>query len=71
MKLVNNSSGNTFWEFAQANQQVGGEGMAHVESYGLNTFGWEDRLNNGDHDYNDLVVGVDFTSASGHQLLVN
>jgi hypothetical protein len=71
MKLVNNSFGWTFWEFAQANQQVGGEGMAHVVSYGLNTFGWEDRLNNGDHDYNDLIVGVDFTSASGHKLLVS
>ncbi|MBV8191772.1 MAG: DUF4114 domain-containing protein, partial [Alphaproteobacteria bacterium] len=69
MKMVNTSFGWTFWEFAQANQQAGGEGMSHVASYGLNTFGWEDRLNNGDHDYNDLVVGVNFTSASGHKLL--
>jgi hypothetical protein len=70
MKLVNNTHGNTYWDFAQANEQVGGQGLSHLMSYGLNTYGWEDTLGGGDRDYNDLVVGVDFTSASGHGLLV-
>jgi hypothetical protein len=28
--------------------------------------GFEDTYCGGDRDYNDLVVGLDFTSASGH-----
>jgi hypothetical protein len=71
MKLVNNTHGNTFWAFAEANELVNGQGLSHLMSYGLNTYGWEDTSGGGDSDYNDLVVGVDFTSASGHKLLVS
>jgi hypothetical protein len=70
MKLVNNTFGNTYWEFGQANEQSAGQPVTHVVNYGLNTFGWEDTLGGGDRDYNDLVVGVDFTSTSGRGLLV-
>ena len=31
---------------------------------GLNTWGWEDTFGRGDHDYNDLTVQLDFTSAT-------
>jgi hypothetical protein len=66
MKLVNHTSGNTYWAFAQANETVGGQHVGHLWSYGLNTWGWEDTYRGGDHDYNDLIVQLDFTSASGH-----
>ncbi|WP_127089730.1 DUF4114 domain-containing protein [Aquabacter cavernae] len=59
------SNGNTFWAFSQANEQVNGQGVAHLWSYGLNTWGWEDLHGGGDRDYNDLIVQLDFTSASG------
>jgi hypothetical protein len=45
---------------------VNGQSVGHLWNYGLNTWGWEDTFGGGDHDYNDLVVGLDFTSASGH-----
>ena len=64
------SAGHTYWAFAQANEQVSGQNVAHLWSYGLNTFGWEDLYGGGDHDYNDLVVQLDFTSATGHDWLV-
>lgn len=64
MFLTNKSSGNTFWSFAQANQQ----NEAHLWNYGLNTWGWEDRRN-GDNDFNDFLVGIDFTSAFGNAYL--
>ena len=66
MQLTNNSSGNSYLGFAQANEVVNGQHVAHLWNYGLNTWGWEDTYGGGDHDYNDLVVGLDFTSASGH-----
>jgi hypothetical protein len=66
MQLTNNSSGNSYLGFAQANEVVDGQHVAHLWNYGLNTWGWEDTYGGGDHDYNDLVVGLDFTSASGH-----
>jgi len=66
MQLANNSSGNSYLGFAQANEVVNGQHVAHLWNYGLNTWGWEDTYGGGDHDYNDLVVGLDFTSASGH-----
>jgi hypothetical protein len=69
MKLVNNSHGNTYWGFAQANETVNGASIGHLWNYGVNTWGWEDGYGGGDRDYNDLIVGVDFTSASGHGLL--
>jgi hypothetical protein len=45
---------------------VGGQHVGHLWSYGLNTWGWEDTKGGGDRDFNDLIVGLDFTSASGH-----
>ena len=70
MQLTNNSHGNTYSAFAQANETVNGQHVAHLWNYGLNTWGWEDTFGGGDHDYNDLVVQLDFTSASGHGFLV-
>ncbi len=64
------SAGHTYWAFSQANEQVNGQSVGHLWSYGLNTFGWEDLYGGGDHDYNDLVVQLDFTSATGHDWLV-
>jgi hypothetical protein len=67
MQLTNNSSSNTYWGFAQANEtSPDGQHVGHLWNYGLNTWGWEDTLGGGDRDYNDLVVQLDFTSASGH-----
>ena len=70
MQLTNQTSGSTFWAFSQANESVGGQSVNHVWNYGLNTWGWEDTKGGGDHDFNDLVVQLDFTSASGHGWLV-
>ena len=39
-------------------------------NYGHNTWGWEDTRGGGDHDFNDLVVQLDFTSNTGHGWLV-
>ena len=58
--------GATYWGFAQANESLGTQKVGHLWNYGLNTWGWEDTWDGGDRDYNDLVVGLDFTSASGH-----
>jgi hypothetical protein len=66
MQLTNNTHGNTYSGFAQANETVNGQPVGHLWNYGLNTWGWEDTYGGGDHDYNDLVVGIDFTSTSGH-----
>ncbi len=66
MRLYNNSSGQSYWAFAQSNP----DGLGHLWSYGLNTWGWEDVLGGGDLDYNDMIVQLDFTSASGSSLLV-
>jgi hypothetical protein len=66
MQLTNNSSGNIYLGFAQANETANGQHVGHLWNYGLNTWGWEDTYGGGDRDYNDLVVGLDFTSASGH-----
>jgi hypothetical protein len=49
---------------------VGGQHVAHLWNYGLNTWGFEDTYGGGDHDFNDMIVQVDFTSASGHGWLV-
>ena len=70
MQLTNNTHGNTYSAFAQANETVNGQHVAHLWNYGLNTWGWEDTFGGGDHDYNDMVVQLDFTSASGHGFLV-
>ena len=58
--------GAVYWGFAQANESIGAQKVGHLWNYGLNTWGWEDTWGGGDLDYNDLVVGLDFTSASGH-----
>ncbi len=70
-KLTNNTTGNIYWGFAQANE-IGsnGEHVGHLWNYGLNTWGLEDVLGGGDRDFNDLVVGLDFTSTFGHGWLV-
>ena len=65
MKLVNDTSHNTYWAFAQANESMGGQPVGHLWNYGLNTWGWEDQRGGGDRDFNDLLVQFDFTSASG------
>ncbi|MEP9376529.1 DUF4114 domain-containing protein [Aquabacter sp. CN5-332] len=68
MKLTSGTE--TFFAFATANEVVDGEHVGHLWNYGLNTWGWEDLYGGGDHDFNDLVVQLDFTSASGHGWLV-
>lgn len=70
MQLTNNSSGDTYWAFAQANETADGRSVGHLWNYGLNTWGWEDLHGGGDRDFNDLVVQLDFTSASGMGWLV-
>lgn len=60
----------TYYAFASANERVDGSGVAHLWNYGLNTWGWEDLYGGGDLDYNDLVVQLDFTSASGSGVLI-
>ena len=68
MKLTDGS--HTYYAFAQANETVDGTSVGHLWNYGLDTWGWEDLYGGGDRDYNDLVVQLDFTSASGHGWLV-
>jgi hypothetical protein len=66
MQLTNNTHGNVYSGFAQANETVNGQPVGHLWNYGLNTWGWEDTYGGGDRDYNDLIVQLDFTSAAGH-----
>lgn len=66
MRLINHTSGQTYFAFAQAN----GDKTAHLVNYGMNTWGFEDLHGGGDRDFNDLVLQLDFTSASGHGWLV-
>ena len=66
MRLDNLATGAFYWAFANANEQVAGQSVGHIWNYGLNTWGWEDTFGGGDRDFNDLVVQIDFTSASGH-----
>ena len=66
MQFTNNTHGNSYLGFAQANEMVNGQYVGHLWNYGLNTWGWEDTYGGGDRDYNDLIVQLDFTSASGH-----
>jgi hypothetical protein len=70
MQLDNKTSGTSYSGFAPANETVDGQHVSHLWNYGVNTWGWEDTKGGGDHDFNDLVVGLDFTSASGHGWLV-
>jgi hypothetical protein len=66
MTLTNHSTGQQYWAFAPANESVAAQKVGHLWSFGLNTWGWEDTYAGGDRDFNDLIVGFDFTSASGH-----
>lgn len=66
MTLVNMTHGDTYRAFSQANP----DGQGHLWNYGLNTWGWEDTRGGGDHDFNDLIVQIDFTSAAGSGWLV-
>ncbi len=65
MQLVDRTTGHTYSAFSQANEIVDGQHVGHIWSYGLNSWGWEDARGGGDRDYNDLIVGIDFTSAFG------
>ncbi len=56
--------------FARANEKSHGEKVGHLWNYGLNTWGWEGGHKGGDHDFNELVVQIDFTSAYGEGWLV-
>ena len=53
-----------------ANETVNGAAVGHLWNYAQNTWGWEDMYGGGDRDYNDLIVQLDFTSASGSRVLV-
>ena len=70
MMLTNNTSGQTFFSFARANETVAGQNVGHLWNYGLNTWGFEDTWGGGDRDYNDMVIGLDFTSSAGSGYLV-
>jgi len=70
LKLVDTTQGMTYWAFSHANEMVNGQNVGHIWNYGLNTWDWEDTYRGGDHDYNDVVVNLDFTSAFGQAWLV-
>ena len=66
MMLTNRSSGDVWYAFTQANS----DGKGHIVNYGHNTWGFEDTRGGGDHDFNDLVVQLDFTSHYGNSWLM-
>lgn len=81
MRLTNNTMGFTFWSFANQNTGLNtslnrlnsrGTGQNNVQlmNYGLNTWGWEERPIGRIADFNDLIVGLDFTSAAGNGWLL-
>jgi len=70
MRLDNLTTGGFYWAFANANEKVNGQPAVHMINLGLNTWGWEDTHGLGDHDYNDMTVQLDFTSAHGHGWLI-
>ncbi|WP_159718368.1 DUF4114 domain-containing protein [Geminicoccus flavidas] len=63
------SGSDQFFAFAQANEAVDGAPVNHLWNYGLNTWGWEDMKGGGDLDYNDIIVQLDFISATGSRLV--
>jgi len=65
-KLTNNTHGTEFLGFTEGNETVGGQKVVHLINLGANTWGFEDTWGGGDHDFNDLVFQIDFTSAYGH-----
>lgn len=64
-RLTDQTTSATYWSFAGGNESVGGQHIVHQWNYGHNVVGWEDMFGGGDFDFNDLVVGIDFTSAGG------
>ena len=70
MRLTNHTTGFMYSGFSQANEVVNGQPVGHLWSYGLNTWGFEDAYGGGDRDFNDLVIGIDFTSHSGQGWLM-
>jgi hypothetical protein len=52
-------NGNTFFAFGGANTT---DGLSHFRSLGNNLFGLEDMVGGGDKDYDDLVIGFNFSS---------
>lgn len=69
MTVTDNTTLQTYWSFANSNETVNGQHVAHLWNYGLNTWGFEDTYGGGDRDFNDMVIGIDFTSASGQALI--
>ena len=67
LKYTDLTTNDVYWAFSQANPG----GVTALFNYGLNTWGFEDRPLTGDHDFNDLVVQIDFTSTAGNGLLVS
>ncbi len=67
MKYTNVGTNNVYWAFSQGNAG----NVTAIYNYGLNTWGFEDRPLTGDHDYQDIVAQIDFTSTAGHGLLVS
>jgi len=51
-------NGNTFFAFGGANT----DRLSHFRSLGNNLFGFEDTLGGGDKDYDDMVIGINFTN---------
>ncbi|MFO1162281.1 MAG: DUF4214 domain-containing protein [Reyranellaceae bacterium] len=68
MAVTDSTLGKTYWAFSAANDLVDGQHPTALWNYGLNTWGWD---TDGDHDFNDLVVNLDFTSAYGQGYLVS
>jgi hypothetical protein len=66
---LSTSEGNTFNSFAAANEKISGQHVSHLRNFGLHTWGWEDLYGGGDQDFNDLILGLDFTSAIGSGVL--
>ncbi|MFN9645323.1 MAG: DUF4114 domain-containing protein [Cyanobacteriota bacterium] len=53
-------NGNTFFAYAAANI----DGISHFRSLGTNLFGLEDLVGGGDRDFDDLVIGFNFTAVT-------
>ncbi len=50
-------NGNTFFAYGAANS----DGLSHFRSLGTNLFGLEDIAGGGDRDFDDLVIGINFS----------
>ena len=51
-------NGNTFFAYGAPNS----DGLSHFRSLGNNIFGLEDMVGGGDQDFDDLVIGIKFTT---------